>query len=194
LTLGVSDQVLVEELKRNDMKALGVIYLRYGGMVKSALLRFAPEMGAADVDEVCQDVFLALNESIERYEERMKFKNWLFGIAVKKARAWRRKTWLRRKLLDTKKGDITVTALPSNPSPDAALEHMEEVSRALSSLSSKQREVVMLYAADGMNCEEIAETLEIKVGVVWSRLHRARKVLMRHRELPEVTRVYQGEL
>ncbi len=163
-------------------------------MVKGALLRFVPEMGSADVDEVCQEVFLAVNESIQRYEERLKFRNWLYGIAVRQARSWRRKTWLRRKLLDTRKDDVAATAVPVDTSPDSVYEHMEEASRALDALSSKQREVVLLHAVEGMTCEEIAETLGVKVGVVWSRLHRARQTLTKQNRDPHVARVYQGVL
>ena len=176
------------------MRALGELYLRFGEMVKGALHRFAPEMGYADVDEVCQEVFLAVNDSITRYEERMKFRNWLYGIAVRQARGWRRKTWLRRKLLDTRKDDVAATAAPIDTAPDAAFEHMEEATRALDALSSKQREVVLLHAVDGLTCEEIAETLDVKVGVIWSRLHRARQTLTKQKTYPHAARVYQGEL
>lgn len=194
MSLDLNEQQLVELLKSGDMKALGELYIRFGEMVKGALLRFAPEMGSADVDEVCQEVFLAVNDSIQRYEERMKFKNWLFGIAVRQARGWRRKTWLRRKLLDTRKDDVAAMAVPFETSPDAVYEHMEEAIRALNALSSKQRVVVLLHAVDGLTCEEIAETLNVKVGVVWSRLHRARQTLTKHKTYPHAARVYQGEL
>ena len=194
MSLDDRDSLLVERLKAGDMKALGEMYIHYGAMVKGALLRYAPEMAGADVDEVCQDVFMALNESIGRYEEQLKFKNWLFGIAVKKSRTWRRNTWLRRKLLDTRRGEVEVTALPSTATPDSTAEHMDEITHALGALSTKQREVVLLHTVDGLTCEEIAEVLNIKVGVVWSRLHRARHTLMKRREGHDSARVFQGEL
>jgi RNA polymerase sigma-70 factor (ECF subfamily) len=137
---------------------------------------------------------VAVNDSIGRYEEQLKFKNWLFGVAVKKSRTWRRNTWLRRKLLDTRKSEVAVTALPSTATPDSTAEHLDEISHALDALSTKQREVVLLHTVDGLTCEEIAEALDIKVGVVWSRLHRARQTLMKRREAHESAHIFLGEL
>ena len=95
-----SEQALMEALAKGEIEALGELYFRHGKMVKSALLRFAPELAEADVDELSQEVFLALNASAKRYKEQMRFKSWLFGITVRKARNWRRTHWLRRKLMD----------------------------------------------------------------------------------------------
>lgn len=51
------------------------------------------------------------------------------------------------------------------------------VKQALDDLPSEFREVSALYFTGDMSYEEISETLEIPVGTVRSRLHRARKLL-----------------
>lgn len=48
------------------------------------------------------------------------------------------------------------------------------LSSALNSLSVELRDVLWLWAAEGLKYREIAETLEIPIGTVMSRLHRAR--------------------
>lgn len=176
------DQLLVERLKQGDMNALGDMYLKYGTAVKGALKRFSPEMAVADVEEVCQEVFLAAVDGIKRYQEQLKLGGWLIGIAVKKSRGWRRRTWLRRRLLEHRASDVSVTALPSTATPDTTLEHYDEIRTALAALSGKQREVVLLRAVEGLSCDDIAAVLEIRVGVVWSRLRRARQSLLKQRE------------
>ena len=180
-------------MKSGDIRALGEIYLRYGTMVRAALMRFVPEMGHADAEELCQEVFLTLNDTIARYEEKQRLKAWIFGIAIRKARSWRRNTWLRRKLLDRRnKEQAAVT--PESRTPAHALELKQEVEATLGLLSDKQREAVLLFSVEGFSCEEAADILDVEVNVVWSRLHRARQTAARARGLPTAERAYQGGL
>jgi RNA polymerase sigma factor (sigma-70 family) len=188
-----SEEALMEALAAGETGALGELYLRHGRMVRSALLRFAPELADADVDELCQDVFLAIHASARRYREQMRFKSWLFGITVRKARTWRRTHWLRQKLLALHEGKSVAMALPNGDRPDAHLAHREEITLALGRLSAKQREVVLLQAVDGFSCEEIAEILGVQVGVVWSRIHRAKQTLLGAREAHAVDEILEGE-
>lgn len=53
----------------------------------------------------------------------------------------------------------------------------EHVAEALSELPDEFRDVAMLYFVSDMSYEEIAETLEVPIGTVRSRLHRGRKLL-----------------
>jgi RNA polymerase sigma-70 factor, ECF subfamily len=190
----LDDKQLMRKLKDGEIRALGEIYLRYGNMVKSALARFAPEMADADVDELCQEVFLALNDSCRRYEEQTKLKAWIFGIAVRKSKMWRRKTWLRRNLMEIHGNQSVAMALPTRQTPASTVALRREIQESLSRLTQKQREVIWLHAVDGFSGEEIAEILNVRVGVVWSRLHRARQILMESAAEPARDHVFEGEL
>ena len=190
----LDDRQLMRKLKDGEIRALGELYLRYGNMVKRALARFAPEMADADVDELCQEVFLALNDSCRRYEERTKLKAWIFGIAVRKSRMWRRNTWLRRNLLEIHGGEGVAMALPTQETPASTAELRREIQESLSHLTQKQREVILLHAVDGFSGEEIAEILNVRVGVVWSRLHRARQILLKSAAEPARDHALEGEL
>jgi len=53
----------------------------------------------------------------------------------------------------------------------------DELARALEDLSDDFREVLLRYHVDGASYEEIARDLEIPLGTVLSRLHRARQAL-----------------
>jgi RNA polymerase sigma-70 factor (ECF subfamily) len=160
------------------MDALGGLYARHKGMVCAALLRFAPAASAAEIEELAQDVFLALPAAAARYEERAKFRSWLFGIAVRKARAFSRKAWIRRVV-----GAADGNAASPEPTPDRAAEHREAALRVLASLPRAQREVLVLHAVEGFEGEEIARILGISAGTVWTRLHRARRAVLAAAEL-----------
>lgn len=190
---GYNDEQLMHRLAQGEIDSLGELYLRHGSMVKGALKRFAPELAAADIDELSQDVFLALHDSVARYSEQLKFKAWMYSIAVHKARAWRRKTWLRRNLLGQHGSKSIATALPCPTGPDTRVEMRHQVEEILGQLTQAQREVVLLHAVDGFSGEEIAEMLGVKVGVVWMRLHRARQTVGANFQLSGAKPAYEGE-
>lgn len=194
MTIEVKDEMLAADLKNGNVQALGEIYMRYGVAVRGALRRFVPEMGQADADELCQEVFLTLNDTIGRYEEQQKLKAWIFGIALRKARSWRRNTWLRRKILNRRSEESVHLNMGTGDTPARTLELKQEVEAALGQLSDKQRDVVLLYSLEGFTCEEAADILGVDIHVVWSRLHRARQAVSKTLDIPAAERVVQGEL
>lgn len=57
-------------------------------------------------------------------------------------------------------------------------EHVDErLKAAIEELKDEYREVLMMWGVDGLKYREIAEILEVPIGTVMSRLHRARKLL-----------------
>ena len=173
LEMEMTDEELVSRLAVGEMDALGGLYTRHKGMVCTALQRFSPAASAAEIEELAQDVFLALPAAAKRYEERSRFKSWLFGIAVRKARGFSRRAWVRRVL-----GAATGEAPDPEPTPERAAEHREAALRLLASLPGGQREVLVLHAVEGFDGEEIARILGISPGTVWTRLHRARRAVL----------------
>ena len=71
--------------------------------------------------------------------------------------------------------DAIVTTLIHAPRQQAiGRESMEALETAMGSLSEEHREILMLRFADGLSYEEIAQTLEMSLGTVKSRINRAR--------------------
>jgi len=163
-------------LARGETEPLGALYLRYGDAVLRLVDSILFDVPGAHAEDVCQEVFLTVHEAAPRYRESGKFKSWLMGVAVRKARARRRKTWLRRKLLA---GHVEQEAAVWRPvaGPDETMEHGEQIARALAQLTKQQREVLLLRAVQGLSGEEIAEALGISLDAVWSRLKRAHQIM-----------------
>jgi RNA polymerase sigma factor (sigma-70 family) len=172
-----TDEELVSRLAAGDMEALGALYVRHKAMVCAALRRFAPTSAPADIDELAQDVFLALPDAASRYEERARFRAWLFGIAVRKAQGFRRRAWIRRLA-----GRAPDEPRDPKPGPDLEAERRELALHLLERLPPAQREVLVLHAVEGFDGEEIARILDISPGTVWTRLHRARQAVLAARE------------
>ncbi|MCP4677366.1 MAG: RNA polymerase sigma factor [Deltaproteobacteria bacterium] len=173
----LSDEQLISRLALGEVELLAELYVRHDAMVKAALGRFASDISSDEREDLVQDVFLAVYDSAHRYPGEVAFRAWLYGIAVKKARSWRRNTWVRLKLLRQNRGMGVGMAFRTNSSPARRVELREMIVRAVSSLQRDQREVMLLQAAEGFKGEEIAYILGINHETVRIRLHRARKKL-----------------
>jgi RNA polymerase sigma-70 factor, ECF subfamily len=172
-----ADAELMKRLGEGDCAPLGVLYRRYGRMVLSMVHRCIPSLASLEADDVCQDVFLALNETAPRYRDEGRLKSWICGIAIRKAKEVRRNRWLRAALLDRFR-----RATP-RPSSRLAAEAGIEIEQALGALSEGQRDVLLLHTVENLSAEEIAAALGIRVKTVFTRLHRAREAMRRRLEV-----------
>jgi RNA polymerase sigma-70 factor (ECF subfamily) len=167
-----SDEDLIVALLDGDARALAELYLRHGGMVVRFLTRTLGDASLAE--DLCHDVFLALPDAAHNYRKVGKPRSWLLGIAANKARSYRRRQWLREKLLRAycllvpRRGDA-VSARHDEPA--------DRIAAALYRLPLEQRQVLMLQVGEGLSGTEIAEALSISHGAVRVRLHRARAAL-----------------
>jgi RNA polymerase sigma-70 factor (ECF subfamily) len=116
--------------------------------------------------------------SLHSFKGDAEFFTWLYRIAFNTAISLKRKK--RPTLsLESHKGEGGIN--PDDPSeyvkPGVALERSEEeqqLAAAITRLSAEHREVLLLKDIDGLKYEDIAELLNVPIGTVRSRLHRAR--------------------
>ena len=132
--------------------------------------------------DLAQETFLSAHRHLGSFRHESRFSTWLHAIAVNHARAAGRR---RRPVasLDAVAADgRPVIAEPAADLPpvSAGLEHADlarRIAAALERLDGRYREVVVLADMHDASYEEIAETLDIPVGTVRSRLHRGRTEL-----------------
>ena len=136
-----------------------------------------------EADDVVQETTIRAWDRIEELREPAAVMGWLSRIARNAARD--RVRWWRRRPRESfdEAGPAlaaVLAAAATAPLPDEALASAqvgEAVTRAVAALPAKHREILLLRESDGMSYEEIAEALDIPVGTVESRLHRARAAL-----------------
>lgn len=151
--------------------------MRYSTMVKAAVHRVSPRVLPADVEELTQDIFIALLKTAPIFDGTKRLKPWLYGIAVNKAAGFKRTGWLHKMLLGRHQLETEALTPTQVNSPGKQVEIRRDLARAFEMLSREQHEVMILHAVEGFDGEEIAQILGIKVNTVWTRLHRARKTL-----------------
>jgi RNA polymerase sigma-70 factor (ECF subfamily) len=174
-----TDKALLGRIANGDLEALGDLYVRHGPLVRAALAQFAPEIGPSEADELAQEVFLVVASSVKEFRGTAKVTTWLYGIALRKARAHRRGKSTRARLRN-RHGDACagVAEARQTDSPEHEAIVHEAALDALSRLPEPQRLVVWFHAVEGMTAEEIADVLGISPRTVWTRLHRARRRLV----------------
>lgn len=57
----------------------------------------------ADVDDVVQEIYIQLYESLRKYDSKKPFRPWLIGLAIKQIHSYRRKRWMRLRIIKKQK-------------------------------------------------------------------------------------------
>lgn len=153
------------------------IYLANFDFVWRSLRRLGVE--EVDAPDALQEVFLVVHRRLGEFEGRAKFTTWLFRICLNVVRTRQKAGRRRREVLD----DEILTQRPSearDPAEDAIhQEGLQVLERALSEMSLDQRAVFALFELEQVTCQEIAETLGIPLGTVYSRLRLGREAFRR---------------
>jgi RNA polymerase sigma-70 factor (ECF subfamily) len=167
------DWALVKGMADGDVRALNEIYARYGPMLLGFLRARAGNQQLAE--ELLQDVMLAVWNNADKFEGRSKVKTWLLVIARNRAiNAHRRK---KIPLIDINDA-FNLSSDDTSPMEAAIRSDAQDMVReALQQLPEAQREVLVLVFYHQLTGPEVAEVLDISVGTVKSRLHRAKEML-----------------
>jgi RNA polymerase sigma-70 factor (ECF subfamily) len=168
----------VERLVAGDEEAFVCLYRRW----RPALHRFALGMTGcrATADDVVQDTFMVLMREGARYDPcRGAVGSYLRGIA---RHLVHRRVRRESRVIELSDGHVDARAHhpAANPGPADLLLRKDEVRRvhaALLSVTPRLREVLVLCELQGVSYAEAAETLEVPIGTVRSRLFRAREAL-----------------
>ncbi|MEM9458684.1 MAG: sigma-70 family RNA polymerase sigma factor [Myxococcota bacterium] len=140
--------------------------------------RCARKMGIPDdrLDDVVQDVFIVIGNTLGSFEGRAKLRTWIYSITFRVAQEHHRKR-AREQRADPG-GSEGVEA----PSPEQHLERVEAASllqSLLAELDDDQRLVFSMAELDGVSPQDIARQLSVSVNTVYSRLRLARRKLER---------------
>jgi RNA polymerase sigma-70 factor (ECF subfamily) len=125
-----------------------------------------------DVEDLAHEVFLAVHKELHKYDPSRPIRPWLFAFCFRVASHYRRKA--RREVIE----DATPELADGADGADALVDRERRrqlVLLALDALDLDRRAVFVLHELDGVTCEQIARTLEIPVGTVYSRLRVARQ-------------------
>jgi RNA polymerase sigma-70 factor, ECF subfamily len=175
--VNTDDRRLISECLQGRPAAFGDLVRRYQERLYNSIYRVVDH--AEDAADVVQDAFLNAYQSLNSFKGDSEFFTWLYRIAFNTAISLRRK---RRAVLRLDWTDGNPSGLePADESaftePGSALAQSEDeavLRSALNRLSPEHRAVLVLKEIDGQKYEDIAEILDVPIGTIRSRLHRAR--------------------
>jgi len=179
----MSDEQLVTAYRAGRGGAFEHLVQRYQAELVQFLMRFVGTRHIAE--DLFQETFLQVHQSLATFDPQKRFKPWLFTIAANKARDYLRKYSRRnatasistvkdddepggRGLVDLLEADLPL------PAEDAAdHETRENVRQMVQALPEHLREVLLLAYFNQFSYKEIASMLSVPLGTVKSRLHAA---------------------
>jgi len=167
---GMHDEQLVRRSKRGDREAFSQLVARYQNSVYRVVRGVLTD--PAECEDVAQEVFLKAYASLAKFRGDAGFFTWLYRIAVNEAFRHR-----RRRAFSNADALPEVEAPPAPEMPDEDAPTLRTLEKLLRKLADDFRSIVVLRDIEGLSYQEIAETLEIPIGTVESRLFRARQEL-----------------
>lgn len=162
---------LISQAKRGDRAAFGELVRRHREGVVNVVYRMCGDAHLAE--DAAQEAFIRAWQKLPSYRPRSPFRNWVYRIATNVAL-----DALRRERITVDIDEIPLST--SGGGPEAVVELNERaqmVQQAVLSLPPASRTVLVLREYEGLSYREIADSLDIPIGTVMSRLNYARKHL-----------------
>ncbi|MBH0198814.1 MAG: sigma-70 family RNA polymerase sigma factor [Nitrospira sp.] len=196
------EQRLLARLRQSDEQAFDELVTKHHG----ALIRMAMgHVGDREVaEEVVQDTWMAVIESLDRFEGRSSLRTWIFGIMIHKAkdrgvREKRHTTFSDFETFDEEQEDAVDPsrfhrsgewaghwAFPPQPWDDqtperllASQQAVQAMNRAIEALPVTLKDVLILRDVEGVEAKQVCDILQITETNLYVRLHRARERVRR---------------
>ena len=181
-----ADALLVERVKRGDVKAFEMLVVKYQRRIERLIGRMVRDVDL--VQDIAQESFIRAYRAIPQFRGEAAFYTWLYRIAVNTA---------KKALMDMKRDPLVLESyrsggeegeetsraeneLTDGETPEAILASKEiaaAVNAAIEALSEDLRQAITLREIEGLSYEEIAEVMSCPIGTVRSRIFRAREAI-----------------
>lgn len=166
-------------LKQGDKTAFETLVKTYGQQVLNTCFRFL--LDQADAEDVSQEVFIEVYQSIKDFKGQSKLSTWIYRIAVTKSLDEIKKRNRKKRISSVGKLlhlDDIASWLGGGTMPDKQLEENETlqlVMQALNTLADNQRVAFTLSKIEGYTNAEIAEIMNTTLIAVESLVYRGKK-------------------
>jgi RNA polymerase sigma-70 factor, ECF subfamily len=161
---------LMERAQGGDREAFHILFKEVGPLITRFLRRRLSDI--TEIEDICQEVMIAVYKSRHTYQPERPFEPWLFAIARKVSGEHFRRERQRLEF------QVLVDELPEIRIDGGSGQDLE-VREALEQLSPMQIEALSLTKVSGLSVEEAARRTGTSVGSMKVRVHRAYESLKR---------------
>ncbi len=168
------DAALIEATLAGDSAAFGLLVQKYQNRLFNTMVHAVGSF--EDARDVVQEAFVQAFLKLGSFQRQSGFYTWLYRIAFNVAASQRRrqKPGLSMEQVQHHTGHEPIDEEDSPAQRVEQQERSRQVWQAMATLSDEHRAVLVLREIDGCCYETIAEVLNVPIGTVRSRLHRAR--------------------
>ena len=176
-----TDEQLVERALTGDQEAFGEVVRRWERKIFA--LTYGILGAAEDARDATQETFIAAFRNLQNFRGEAKVSSWLHRIAVnqcitrqRRARV-RSETGIEDEVEAAGESFLATTEYRSPARETERKQRTEAVRKAVSTLPTELREVVVMKEVEDWTFQEIADSLQIPLSTVKSRLYTALKQL-----------------
>ena len=172
----VTDNELVERLKKGDLEAFDMIYDMYAGRLYAFGMRYL--RSTEEAKELVQSVFMKVWENHRTIDLSLSFRSYLFTIAYNDiCKLFRRQSYLQKYVLETLYENRQSTSATEEGTEYQSV--LGEVQRVLGTLPETQRKAFIMSKIEGKTSKEVATLLGLSPGTVDNYVSGAIKMLRR---------------
>lgn len=179
-----SDLKLVKRCKRGEEAAFAKLLAVYRNAIFGHCIRMVRK--EEDARDLAQEVFIKAFTLLDRFDESYAFSSWIFRIATNHCIDFLRKNRYNFISINSsvnRDGQEMEINLPDKGAlPDTVLERSEAVQyleRVFDELPPHYKTVILLRHQQDLSYEEIAVILDLPLGTVKARIHRARAMIQK---------------
>lgn len=180
----MEDCDLVERIKNNEESAFKKLVENYQTMVINACYGLLQDSNEAE--DIAQDVFVEVYESIHNFRGDSKLSTWLYRIAINKSINANRKNKIKKfftkieEAFDGTESGYYEKTNDINSKPEQQLESKENteiIKKAINALPKNQKIAFTLHKYEDISYKQIAEILNLSLSSVESLIFRAKQNL-----------------
>jgi RNA polymerase sigma-70 factor, ECF subfamily len=152
-----SDEELIRAAQAGASDAFGALYERYLSLVYKRVQYVIPEQ---DVEDVTQEIFIAVIRSLNSFRYEARFSTWLRTLVNRQVADYYRNRNPYEPSLDAEDSDTERLPIPGVFASTNDMDGLDErilLRQALRDLPDHYREIILLRFADGLQFSEISE-------------------------------------
>ncbi|MCG2712540.1 MAG: sigma-70 family RNA polymerase sigma factor [Candidatus Omnitrophica bacterium] len=177
------DEILIKSFLSGDRKSFDAIINKYKNLVFNISIKMLGNYEEAL--DISQDIFIKLYGSLKNFKFESQFSTYLYRITmnfcknrlISLHRRRKKETFSLDDSIAAESGGIKREVKSNRPNPRQILDEKEYknvILQAVNTLKTEYKQIIVLKDIEGLKYEEISDVLNIDLGTVRSRLHRAR--------------------
>lgn len=191
----LSDQHYINQIIQGDTNVFSVLVDRYKDMIFTLALKMVKNREEAE--EVSQDTFVKVYNSLNKFKGDSKFSTWIYKITYNTCLDRLKKNKKKESTISIDEfSDYLVKTMDNALSALEEKERKQTIQNCLNLLSSEENFLLTLYYFDDQNLDEIAKIMGINSNNVKVKLFRSRKklaVILKKELEPEILDYYERE-